>query len=309
MVFQSYALFPHLTVGENIGFGLARPPGAASETQERRVNAAAELVGCGDLLERQPVPSSRAASGSASPSPARSCAEPDVFLLDEPLSNLDAQLRVHMRAELKQLHQRLGATMVYVTHDQVEALTLGDRVAVLNDGRPPAGRRRPTEIYRRPANRFVAHVHRQPGDEHLPGSRSRTASSSRPVRPRPRRRLAQGREARAGIRPGAGPRQLGRPEGSPAEVEVVENAGNETFLHLDAGGARIVVRAGAESSARVGSTVASAPTPSTSTSSTPRRARPSTADAMLRSRERRRARGRCSRRTSSGSSCWSPSRR
>ena len=152
MVFQSYALFPHLTVKENIGFGLAarRVP---KQTMQRRVQGAAELVGCAHLFERHPYQ----LSGGERQRVALARAlvrRPDVYLLDEPLSNLDAQLRVRMRAELKQLHQRLGATMIYVTHDQVEALTLGDRVAVLNEGVLQQVAT-PTEIYRRPVNRFV----------------------------------------------------------------------------------------------------------------------------------------------------------
>src|SRR5688572_31193592 len=152
MVFQSYALFPHLSVAENIGFGLkARRvrPGRAKV----KVWAAAELVGCDALLERKPYQ----LSGGERQRVALARAlvrEPDVFLLDEPLSNLDAQLRVQMRAELKRLHRRVGATMVYVTHDQVEALTMGDRVAVLQDGVvQQVGS--PDEIYEQPANRFV----------------------------------------------------------------------------------------------------------------------------------------------------------
>ena len=132
MVFQSYALFPHLTVAENIGFGLRARKVPRPETRAR-VESAAKVVGCGEFLERRP----HELSGGERQRVALARAlvrEPDVFLLDEPLSNLDAQLRVYMRAELKELHQRVGGTMVYVTHDQVEALTLGDRVAVLSGG-------------------------------------------------------------------------------------------------------------------------------------------------------------------------------
>ena len=166
MVFQSYALFPHLTVAENIGFGL-RARGVARAEAAGRVESAAKVVGCGELLERRPFE----LSGGERQRVALARAlvrEPDVFLLDEPLSNLDAQLRVHMRAELKRLHQRLEATMIYVTHDQVEALTLGDRVAVLRDGElqqlgPP------DEIYRRPANRFAAQFIGSPAMNFFPG--------------------------------------------------------------------------------------------------------------------------------------------
>jgi len=153
MVFQTYALFPHMTVARNVGFGLAAR-GLPSDERRRRVEEAAALVGCGALLDRRPFQ----LSGGERQRVALARAlvrEPDVFLLDEPLSNLDAQLRAHMRAELKRLQRRLATTALYVTHDQVEALTLGDRVAVLREGAlQQVGT--PDEVYRRPANRFVA---------------------------------------------------------------------------------------------------------------------------------------------------------
>jgi multiple sugar transport system ATP-binding protein len=249
MVFQSYALFPHLSVAENIGFGLRARRVARPEARER-VDAAARVVGCDDLLERRP----HELSGGERQRVALARAlvrEPDVFLLDEPLSNLDAQLRVEMRAELRRLHDRLAATMVYVTHDQVEALTLGDRVAVLSDGvLQQVGR--PDDVYRRPVNRFVATFLGTPAMNLL------------------RATLADGR-LRAGpfafeVPPGVGERELEvgiRPEhvalvadGAPAVVELVETAGNETFLHLNADGQRLVARTGPDQRPAVGSTVA-----------------------------------------------------
>ena len=153
MVFQSYALYPHMTVRENMAFGL-RLRKQPEATVVRRVAEVAEALGLGPLLERKPAQLSggqrqRVALGRAI------VREPKAFLFDEPLSNLDAQLRVETRAELARLHRRLTATMVYVTHDQVEAMTLGTRVAVLKDGAlqqvaPPM------ELYRRPVNQFVA---------------------------------------------------------------------------------------------------------------------------------------------------------
>jgi ABC-type sugar transport system ATPase subunit len=153
MVFQSYALYPHMTVRENMAFGL-RIRKHASAVIEQRVRAVADSLGLASLLDRKPAQLSggqrqRVALGRAI------VREPVAFLFDEPLSNLDARLRVETRAELARLHRRLGATMVYVTHDQTEAMTLGDRVAVLRDGElqqvaPPR------ELYRDPANRFVA---------------------------------------------------------------------------------------------------------------------------------------------------------
>jgi len=153
MVFQSYALYPHLTVRENLAFGLKMRKTAPSEI-EKRVGEAAAMLGLEALLERRPAQLSggqrqRVAMGRAV------VRRPKAFLFDEPLSNLDASLRGQMRVELMRLHQRLGATMVYVTHDQVEAMTLADRIAVLEKGRlMQVGA--PGELYARPANLFVA---------------------------------------------------------------------------------------------------------------------------------------------------------
>jgi multiple sugar transport system ATP-binding protein len=153
MVFQNYALYPHMTVEENLGFGLKlrKMPKLARES---RVQEAATILGLDQLLQRKPGELSggqrqRVAMGRAI------VREPQAFLMDEPLSNLDAKLRVQMRAELSRLHERLGTTTIYVTHDQVEAMTLGQRVAVMRDGflqQVDA----PQNLYRRPANLFVA---------------------------------------------------------------------------------------------------------------------------------------------------------
>jgi multiple sugar transport system ATP-binding protein len=153
MVFQSYALYPHMSVRQNLGYGLKvrRTPRAEIA---RRVEEVATLLGLEDLLERKPVQLSggqrqRVAMGRAI------VRQPQAFLMDEPLSNLDAKLRVGMRASLAQLHQKLGVTTVYVTHDQVEAMTLGQRVAVMRDGRILQVDA-PQTLYERPANLFVA---------------------------------------------------------------------------------------------------------------------------------------------------------
>jgi multiple sugar transport system ATP-binding protein len=166
MVFQTYALYPHMTVRENLAFGL-RMRGAGRDVIERRVEEAARALGLESVLGRKPAQLSggqrqRVALGRAI------VREPKVFLFDEPLSNLDAKLRVETRAELARLHRRLGATVVYVTHDQEEAMTLGWRVAVMRDGflqqvAPPM------ELYRRPANQFVAGFVGSPGMNFLPG--------------------------------------------------------------------------------------------------------------------------------------------
>jgi ABC-type sugar transport system ATPase subunit len=153
MVFQNYALYPHMTVFRNLAFGLRQRKVQAGEI-DRRVREVSEMLGLDDLLGRRPAQLSggqrqRVAMGRAL------VRQPRAFLLDEPLSNLDAKLRVQMRAELKRLHQHLGVTTIYVTHDQVEAMTLGDRIAVLSGGKlqqlgPPQ------EVYDHPANVFVA---------------------------------------------------------------------------------------------------------------------------------------------------------
>ncbi len=153
MVFQNYALYPHMTVYDNMAFGLRMRKFPKAEIQ-RRVQEAAEILGIQELLKRKP----RQLSGGQRQRVAVGRAivrHPQVFLFDEPLSNLDAKLRVQMRVELKRLHDRLETTAIYVTHDQVEAMTLGDRVVVMRDGRiQQVGE--PLELYSRPANRFVA---------------------------------------------------------------------------------------------------------------------------------------------------------
>src|ERR1700675_798573 len=153
MVFQNYALYPHMTVYDNMAFGLKMRKFSRAEI-EQRVQEAAEILGMQELLQRKP----RQLSGGQRQRVAVGRAivrHPQVFLFDEPLSNLDAKLRVQMRVELKKLHQRLQATAIYVTHDQVEAMTLGDRVVVMKEGWvQQVGE--PLELYGRPANRFVA---------------------------------------------------------------------------------------------------------------------------------------------------------
>src|ERR1700704_4972043 len=153
MVFQNYALYPHMSVAGNMAFGLKMRKFEKSEIQAR-IKRAAEILSIGELLHRKP----RQLSGGQRQRVALGRAivrDPQVFLFDEPLSNLDAKLRVQMRVELKKLHERLGTTAIYVTHDQVEAMTLGDRVVVMKDGLvQQVGE--PLELYNTPANRFVA---------------------------------------------------------------------------------------------------------------------------------------------------------
>ena len=168
MVFQSYALYPHMTVAQNLGFAL-RMAGRSKRDIAAAVDRAAEILQLGPLLGRLP----KALSGGQRQRVAIGRAivrEPRVFLFDEPLSNLDAALRVQMRLELARLHRELGTTMVYVTHDQVEAMTLGDRIALFNGGSlEQAGP--PLELYERPRTRFVAGFLGQPQMNFLPAAR------------------------------------------------------------------------------------------------------------------------------------------
>ena len=167
MVFQNYALYPHKRVYDNLGFGL-RVRGMAEPEIDSRVRKAAGMLGIADLLQRKPKQLSggqmqRVALGRAL------VREPEIFLLDEPLSNLDAKMRVRMREEIARLHQSTRASMVYVTHDQVEAMTLGDRIAVMHLGRvQQVGR--PLELYDRPVNQFVAGFIGSPEMNFLPGA-------------------------------------------------------------------------------------------------------------------------------------------
>ncbi len=172
MVFQSYALYPHLSVAENMSFGL-KLAGAKKEVMNQRVNQVAEVLQLAHLLERKP----KALSGGQRQRVAIGrtlVAEPRVFLLDEPLSNLDAALRVQMRIEISRLHKRLGRTMIYVTHDQVEAMTLADKIVVLDAGRV-AQVGKPLELYHYPADRFVAGFIGSPKMNFLPVKVTATA--------------------------------------------------------------------------------------------------------------------------------------
>jgi ABC-type sugar transport system ATPase subunit len=238
MVFQDYALYPHLTARENIALGLRLRKVASAEI-ERRVGWAADVLGLGALLDRRPKQLSggqrqRVAMGRAM------VREPAVFLFDEPLSNLDAQLRGQMRGEIARLQRRLGTTTLYVTHDQVEAMTLADRLVILDGGRvQQIGA--PLDVYRRPANRFVAGFIGSPAMNFVEGSLGSMAGEG---------------GATWGIRPED---VLLVPEGTagsiPAEVALVELLGAHAHVHLDAGGHRLVaVVAGADAPA-MGATV------------------------------------------------------
>ena len=204
LVFQSYALYPHMTVRQNMAFGLENLRTPRAETA-RRVAEAARMLRLEPLLERKPTQLSggqrqRVAIGRAI------VREPRIFLFDEPLSNLDAELRVEMRAELADLHRRLAATMIYVTHDQVEAMTMADRIVVLRAGRvEQVGR--PLDLYNAPENRFVAGFIGSPRMNFLEGRVTAADGSWSHVEVagigtfRARGHLAAGTEASLGIRP------------------------------------------------------------------------------------------------------------
>ena len=253
MVFQSYAIFPHMTVRENMAFGLtiAKTPKAEKEA---RTLEAARILRMEDLLDRRPAQLSggqrqRVAIGRAI------VRKPKVFLFDEPLSNLDASLRADMRVELGKLHAALGATMIYVTHDQVEAMTLADRVAALSDGKVEQ-QGPPLELYENPANLFVATFLGSPRMNILPcadagGSRARLAGGFEAETSRPR---ADGEARRIGVRPEHV--RLSDADGIPGKISVAEHLGADTFLHVEtASGDALLVRAPADCGANPGDTV------------------------------------------------------
>ena len=237
MVFQNYALYPHLSVRANLGFGLKLRKTAKSDI-EARVDEVAKILGLEEMLERKPGELSggqrqRVAMGRAI------VREPQAFLMDEPLSNLDAKLRVSMRAQLSRLHERLGVTTVYVTHDQVEAMTLGQRVAVLRGGVLQQCDT-PEMLFEHPANLFVAAFIGSPAMNlveavgrgrrgalrHLPRAAAPRLAAARPDRPR---------------HPPARPQA--RSPGIPGRVQVVERLGTETHVVVGIDAPRLRARA------------------------------------------------------------------
>jgi multiple sugar transport system ATP-binding protein len=243
MVFQSYALYPHMTVRENMGFSL-RLRNADRKTTDDRVANAARILNLDALLDRHP----RELSGGQRQRVAMGRAivrDPKVFLFDEPLSNLDAKLRVAMRAEIKALHQRLKTTTVYVTHDQIEAMTMADRIVVMHDGIiEQIGT--PLELYDHPGNLFVAQFIGSPAMNVIAGS-LRGAGGATVVEAAGTRwpvpAQVHGRDGQAvhyGIRPGDIHLAPGA-QGIAAKVIVVEPTGAETELLLQVGDAQIIV--------------------------------------------------------------------
>ena len=254
MVFQSYALYPHLTVRDNLGFALSMKKTPAAEIR-RRVDEAAEMLEIAALLDRYP----RQLSGGQRQRVAMGRAvvrRPKVFLFDEPLSNLDASLRGQMRVELKRLHARLGATMVYVTHDQVEAMTLADRIALLRAGAVvQAGS--PTELYERPATLFAARFFGTPEMNAIDGEVAQARFRG------PGINLAVGHvpDGRATLGVRAEDITIATSEDAAhahATVDVLENLGWDTLVHLVAHGnanVRLVARVETRLAPRVGQRV------------------------------------------------------
>jgi ABC-type sugar transport system ATPase subunit len=258
MVFQSYALYPHMTVAQNLGFGL-RMRGVDREEIAHKVHEVARLLGIEELLERKP----RELSGGQRQRVAMGRAlvrQPKLFLFDEPLSNLDARLRAKVRLELKQLHQQLRGTIVYVTHDQVEAMTLGDQIVVLHEG-SVRQQGSPEAIYARPADRFVAAFLGTPEMNLYSGK----------VTIREGLALFEGKgfslnledtsmelangEIEIGIRPEDVRINHAEGIGLKAEVEMVSNIGSEIYAHARIGGERITVKAPKETPLKAGQTL------------------------------------------------------
>ena len=255
MVFQNYALYPYATVRENMAFGL-RVRRYPKEDIQKRVADAGEILGITDLLERRP----RELSGGQRQRVAIGRAivrDPDVFLFDEPLSNLDAKLRVQMRTEIKRIHQRVATTMVYVTHDQVEAMTLAERIVVMNAGRiEQIGT--PQDMYERPATRFVAGFIGSPAMNFLPcrlvdaGAGVAVQLDESLTLPVPENRMERyrphlGRDLVFGIRPEHCFDTETHARSSDlalftATVGVIEPLGMDTMIHFDIAGAEVCSR-------------------------------------------------------------------
>jgi multiple sugar transport system ATP-binding protein len=255
MVFQNHSLLPHLTVFENMGFGLMLR-GVAKEEIAKRVRAAAEMLNLTAFLERKPTALSggecqRAALGRAL------VRQPQVFLFDEPLSNLDAPMRVQLRSEIAAVHRRVGAMMIYVTHDQAEAMALADRIAVMRDGtlQQVAG---PLEIYRKPANRFVASFIGSPPMNFFDGVIARkngglVFQAGFEAAMNDAAGDWAGRRVTLGLRP-EHISEVGN-SGVPALVERVEATGVENLLYCSCNGASFVARLPSGSRAKAGETI------------------------------------------------------
>ena len=263
MVFQSYALYPHMTVAENIAFSL-EAAGMRKADRLARATEIARTLQLDHLLDRKPALLSggqrqRVAIGRAL------VRNPEVFLFDEPLSNLDAMLRVQMRMELSNLHHDLAATMIYVTHDQIEAMTMADRIVVLDHGRiRQVGA--PMELYSRPADRFVAAFIGSPSMNFLPATVTGTGAQltldlgagARLFTLTPRQPTHSATKVELGIRPEHV--TLTAPDAPnavlPARIRLVERLGNQTLVHLDAAPGPVTLQGPGDLPARSGDQVA-----------------------------------------------------
>ncbi len=261
MVFQNYALYPHMTVADNMAFSM-KLRNAPKDEIDARVNKAAGILGLGPLLDRYP----RQLSGGQRQRVAMGRAivrDPQVFLFDEPLSNLDAKLRVQMRTEIKELHQRLKTTTVYVTHDQIEAMTMADKIVVMHDGIVEQ-MGAPLELYDRPANLFVAGFIGSPAMNFVKGKIKAGAKpcfetedgTIMPLNTAPEG--SDGRPAVYGIRP---EHFRLTEDGIPAEVVVVEPTGSETQVVARIGGHEYVCVFRERVTAGPGETIRIAPDP------------------------------------------------
>ena len=258
MVFQNYALYPHMTVAQNMGFSmkLAKAP---KEAADREVMRSARILGLEELLHRYP----RQLSGGQRQRVAMGRAivrNPQVFLFDEPLSNLDAKLRVQMRAEIKELHQRLKVTTVYVTHDQIEAMTMADKIVVMHDGIVEQ-MGAPLELYDRPNNLFVAGFIGSPAMNMLKGRLDAQGFVTDgglqfPIATKPA--ASDGKPVIYGIRP---EHFLLSPAGVPVEVVVVEPTGSETQVVVKGGGQEMICVFRDRISAKPGETIHVLPDP------------------------------------------------
>jgi lactose/L-arabinose transport system ATP-binding protein len=255
MVFQSYALYPHMTVAENMGFGL-RMNGVAKDEVNRKVGEAARILKLDPYLKRKP----KALSGGQRQRVAIGRAivrGPGVFLFDEPLSNLDAELRVEMRVEIARLHKEIGATMIYVTHDQVEAMTLADKIVVLRAGRiEQVGA--PLHLYRDPDTKFVAGFIGSPAMNFLDGTEAggtiTVPGLGGATVPAPASLIGTGKAITVGIRP-----QHLRVDsaGDTHEVEVAESLGDVSYIYLRARtGEKLIAARGEEDPPRTGACLA-----------------------------------------------------
>ncbi|AMD57246.1 ABC transporter [Agrobacterium tumefaciens] len=243
MVFQSYALYPHMTVAENMGFNL-KLAGQPKNVIEERVTEAARMLDLGKLLDRKPSQLSggqrqRVAMGRAV------VRNPAVFLFDEPLSNLDAKLRVQMRSEIKALHQKVGTTSIYVTHDQIEAMTLADRVVVLNHGRIEQ-QGTPLELYKTPANLFVAAFIGSPamnliegvvdGEGDQPAARLKDGTA---IRIAASRKVKRGQPVTIGLRPEHIGSAIGGDISLTGRTVLVEPTGAQTHVVFELAGDQV----------------------------------------------------------------------